>query len=88
MRHIIKAILSDTRDVIALLIVMTWCISVYLPEYFVSDTTQKSFETIMLLVLGFFFGRAGNNGSKPQLPEIPKQSNTCNDTTCTKRKNN
>lgn len=88
MKDTLRSILSDTRDVIALLIVITWCLSIFLPETAVSNETQKSFETIMLLVLGYFFGRAGSGQRKP--PESPNptrpMSTDCFDMECKKRK--
>lgn len=61
------------KDIIALCIVITWCISIFLPEHFVDAETMNQFERIMLLILGFYFGRTAvkTKGKK----EEPADSN-------------
>ncbi len=45
-----------TKDLIAIMIIFTWCVSVFLPDYLIDEVTMRSFERILLLVLGFYFG--------------------------------
>ncbi|MDR1663981.1 MAG: hypothetical protein LBR83_03550 [Clostridiales bacterium] len=44
------------KDIIALLIVVTFCLSIFLPEYFVSDETMTQLERILCTIIGFYFG--------------------------------
>jgi hypothetical protein len=61
LHHIIA---EHTKDVIAIMIVFTWCVSVFIPNSVIDEVTQRSFERVMLLVLGFYFG-AKKYDSKP-----------------------
>lgn len=44
------------QDVIAFIFVLTFCLSIFLPESFVSNTTMEQFERILGTVIGFYFG--------------------------------
>ncbi len=87
MKQTIKAILSDTRDLIAVLLVVTYCITIFLPEHYVSLETQDYFNTLMMMVLGYFFGRATNNNvQKHQEQPRNNKDNTCVNQECDNRK--
>lgn len=89
MKAALREIFSDTRDVIALLLVLSYCASIFLPEEIIGTQTREYFNTVILMVLGYFFGRA----PKVRTPEMPSQNNTnpprslsCNDVDCINRK--
>lgn len=86
MKQVVKAILSDTRDLIALLLVVTYCVSVFLPEEFVSVETKDYFNTLMMMVLGYFFGRASSSGRKSDMENTQNSKifTPINKTTCIK----
>ena len=44
------------KDLLALLVTITWCISIFLPEMLIDEVTQRSFERILLMIIGFYFG--------------------------------
>lgn len=86
MKRLLHNLVSDTRDLLAIIIVITWAVSIYLPEDFVGDQTQRSFEAIMMMVLGFFFG----SRQKPPTIEPPSappkhQPGTCYKDGCADR---
>lgn len=56
MKRIIKGIFQGPKDVIALVIIATWCIAIFLPESLIDEVTQRSFERIIMMVIGFYFG--------------------------------
>ncbi len=56
MKRIIKGIFQTSKDVIALVIIATWCVAIFLPEHLVDEVTQRSFERIIMMVIGFYFG--------------------------------
>lgn len=57
MKNKFDHIIGDhTKDIIAIMVIVTWCIAIFLPESLIDEVTQRSFERIVLLVLGFYFG--------------------------------
>ncbi len=57
MKNLIRHVVNEhTRDIIAIMVVGTWCIAVFLPESLIDEVTQRAFERILLLVVGFYFG--------------------------------
>jgi len=55
---------ENTRNIITFLLVATFCLTLPLPEYFVSDETMAQFERILFTVLGFYFGSNGGNETR------------------------
>lgn len=56
MKRIIRQAFTTSKDIIAVIVVVTWCISIFLPETLVDEITIRSFERIMLIIIGFYFG--------------------------------
>lgn len=46
----------NMKDIIALLLVSAFCISIFFPERLVSIVTMEQFERILGTVIGFYFG--------------------------------
>lgn len=51
-----KRIFSNMKDIVAVILVLAFCISIFVPEHFVSSETMQQFERILGTVLGFYFG--------------------------------
>lgn len=70
MKRILRSALVNSQDIIALIVVVTWCISIFLPELLVDEVTMRSFERIMLIIIGFYFGahrgRRNDNASNTE----------------------
>ncbi|MDR1668751.1 MAG: hypothetical protein LBR76_02190 [Oscillospiraceae bacterium] len=64
-----KRIFANMKDVIAVILVFAFCVSIFLPEHLVSDTTMQQFERILFMVVGFYFGtHIAENKNKPPPP--------------------
>ncbi len=46
----------NVKDIVAISLAVTYCISIFLPETVVSDVTMESFERVLGTVIGFYFG--------------------------------
>lgn len=55
-RALCDEIAHHAKDIIAYMVTLTWCVSIFLPETLIDEVTQRSFERIMLMILGFYFG--------------------------------
>lgn len=69
MKRIIRSAIVNSQDIIALIVVITWCISIFLPELLVDEVTMRSFERIMLIIIGFYFGAHRGRHNPPDKPE-------------------
>ncbi len=62
-----KRIFSNMKDVIAAILVLAFCLSIFLPENMVSGETMQQFERILCTVVGFYFGtHVVESRNKPQ----------------------
>jgi hypothetical protein len=62
-------IFTYMKEILAFLVVFTWCVSIFLPESLVDEVTQRSFERILLMIVGFYFGA---HQKKPHTMESEK----------------
>ncbi len=73
MKTALKEIFATPKDAIALIVILSWCIAIFLPEYLVDEITQRSFERIIMMVIGFYFGshtQKPKPGDKHKCPYI------------------
>ncbi len=66
MKRIWNFVYKHTKDLIALMVIFTWCVAVFLPESLIDEVTQRSFERIILMVIGFYFGSNVNRKEELQ----------------------
>ncbi len=73
MKTALKEIFATPKDAIALIVILSWCIAIFLPESLVDEVTQRSFERIIMMVIGFYFGSHQNKpkpGDRHKCPYI------------------
>lgn len=74
MKRLIKGWCSGPKDLLAIMVVFTWCVAVFLPENLIDEVTQRSFERILLIIVSYFFGshsRGGRSDGKGYAYKLP-----------------
>lgn len=51
----LQHIITCPKDIIAFIVIITWCISIFLPETLIDEITTRAFERIVNFVLGAYF---------------------------------
>ncbi len=69
MNRIHHILAEHTKDVIAILIVIVWCASIFFPSAVIDEITQRSYERIMIMVLSYYFGSKKYEGKTQELNE-------------------